>query len=119
MEIRTGIGYDIHRLVRARKLILGGVEIPYKKGLLGHSDADVLMHAITDGYVVNNIDTIIIAEEPKLSAFKKIIQSSIARTLKICPDKVAIKAKTNEGLGELGKKKAIACFACVTLSRRE
>lgn len=160
MEIRTGIGYDIHRLIKGRKLILGGVEVPYKKGLLGHSDADALLHAITDallgacslgdigelfpdsdptyknadsaellkkvreiiiekGYVINNIDTIIIAEEPKLCAFKKNIQASIAQALKIDKDSVGIKAKTNEGLGELGKKKAIACFACATLSRRE
>jgi 2-C-methyl-D-erythritol 2,4-cyclodiphosphate synthase len=160
MEIRTGIGYDIHRLVKGRKLILGGIAIPYKKGLLGHSDADVLLHAITDavlgacacpdigelfpdsdpaykdadsrkllekaveivgrkGFNVSNIDTIIIAEEPKLSVFKVDIQNSTANALKIDKGSVGIKAKTNEGLGEFGKKKAICCFACATLSRRE
>ena len=160
MEIRTGIGYDIHCLVKGRKLILGGVEIPFKSGLSGHSDADVLVHAIIDallgacacgdigelfpdsdpayknadsrkllvkvneivsgkGYIINNIDTIIIAEEPRLSPYKQIIRDSIAQTLDISKDLVAVKAKTNEGLGELGKKKAICCFASVTLSRRK
>lgn len=153
---RTGIGYDIHRFVDGRKLFLGGVEIPYIKGLLGHSDADVLLHAVCDallgaigagdvgehfpdtdpkyagissvellkqvvkqvkaaGYRIGNIDTIVIAEEPKLAPFKKKIQGSIAGLLGIEEGCVNVKAKTNEGLDEVGSKNAIASFATVTV----
>lgn len=156
MEYRIGIGYDIHRLVEGRKLFIGGVEIPYIKGLLGHSDGDVLLHAICDAllgaiaegdigehfpdtdpkyhnissvellkkvddlikkknFVINNIDTIVIAQEPKLLPFKKPIQQEIAQVLKIQPDCINIKAKTNEGFGEIGKKEAIACYAVVII----
>ena len=156
MDYRIGIGYDIHRLVEGRKLFLGGVEIPYIKGLLGHSDGDALLHAICDAllgavaqgdigqhfpdsdpkyqgisstellktvadlikdkdFLINNVDTVIIAQEPVLSPFKKQIQESIAQILKINKSCVNIKAKTNEGLGEIGKKEAIACWAAVTL----
>jgi len=157
---RTGIGYDIHRLVEGRKLFIGGVDIPYIKGLLGHSDADALLHAICDAllgaagladigehfpdsdpkyhnissiellktvvglleekkFLITNIDTVIIAQEPVLSPFKKQIQENIAQVLKIKEDSVNIKAKTNEGLGEIGQKQAIACYAIATLSREE
>ncbi|MFH1199003.1 MAG: 2-C-methyl-D-erythritol 2,4-cyclodiphosphate synthase [Candidatus Omnitrophota bacterium] len=153
---KTGIGYDIHRLVEGRTLFLGGVEIPYVKGLLGHSDADVLIHAICDamlgaagesdigekfpdtdpkyenirstellkmivhlleqrGWRINNIDAIIIAEEPKLMPFKKQISSNLAKIMHINEELVSIKGKTNEGLGEIGQKQAIASFAVVTL----
>ncbi|MCX5706266.1 MAG: 2-C-methyl-D-erythritol 2,4-cyclodiphosphate synthase [Candidatus Omnitrophica bacterium] len=159
MESRIGLGYDIHRLQEGRKLYLGGVEIPYIKGLLGHSDADVLIHALCDallgaigegdigeqfpdtdpkyhniassnlleivlgwvrkkGFQVINVDTIVIAQEPALSPFKKHIQENLARILKIEKDCVSVKAKTNEGLGELGRKEAIACYA-VTLIKKE
>ncbi|MFZ2938680.1 MAG: 2-C-methyl-D-erythritol 2,4-cyclodiphosphate synthase, partial [Candidatus Omnitrophota bacterium] len=152
MKYKLGIGYDIHRLVEGRKLIIGGVEIPYQKGLLGHSDADVLLHAICDALLgaaserdigelfpdsdpkynnissmelfkivvdlirksnfrVNNIDAVIILEEPKISPFKKRIQENIAGVLKIREDSVNLKAKTNEGLGEIGAKEAISCYA--------
>lgn len=152
MKYRIGIGYDIHRLVEGRKLILGGVEIPYPLGLSGHSDADVLLHAVCDalfgalgcgdigehfpdieaayhnissaellkktavlagakGYEISNLDTVIITEEPKLLPFKEQIQANIAKILKLKEDCVNIKAKTNEGLGEIGKKEAIACYA--------
>jgi len=157
---RTGIGYDIHRLVEGRKLFIGGVDIPYIKGLLGHSDADALLHAICDAllgaagladigehfpdsdpkyhnissiellktvvglleekkFLITNIDTVIIAQEPVLSPFKKQIQENIAQVLKIKEDSVNVKAKTNEGLGEIGQKQAIACYAIATLSREE
>ena len=157
MEYRTGIGYDIHRLVEGRRLFLGGIEIPYIKGLLGHSDGDVLLHAISDaflgalaegdtgmlfpdtdpkyqgidsavllknvvdlinkkGFKINNVDTVIIAQEPVLSPFKKSIQKRIASILAIDEDRVGIKAKTNEGLGEIGRKEAIAAYAIVNLS---
>jgi len=160
MNYRIGIGYDIHRLVEDRKLFIGGIEIPYIKGLLGHSDGDALIHAICDallgamaegdigehfpdtdpkyhnissiellkivagltknkGFVINNVDTIVIAQEPVLSPFKKQMQRSIAQILQINEDGVNIKAKTNEGLGEIGQKEAIACYAVVTLKSEE
>ncbi|MBU1998228.1 MAG: 2-C-methyl-D-erythritol 2,4-cyclodiphosphate synthase [Candidatus Omnitrophota bacterium] len=150
--IRIGIGYDIHRLVKGRKLILGGVAIPYSKGLSGHSDADALIHAICDALLgaaalgdigehfpdtdkryegissvklltrvlallkkrklsINNIDCIIIAQEPKLILYKNQIRSNISRLLGIKESCLNVKAKTNEGLGELGKQKAIAVYA--------
>lgn len=155
---KIGIGYDIHRLVEGRKLFIGGVEIPYLKGLLGHSDGDVLLHAVSDallgalsagdigehfpdsepqyqgiassellkkvyalvkvrGYTINNIDTVVIAQEPVLSPFKKQIQERIAQILKMENSAVSVKAKTNEGLGEIGKKEAIAGYAVVIITR--
>lgn len=155
---RIGIGYDIHRLVEGRKLFLGGIEIPYARGLSGHSDADALVHAICDallgaggagdigehfpdtdpayrgipslellkktagliknkGFTVDNIDTVIIAEEPKLLVFKKQMQESLARALEIEAGRVNIKAKTNEGLGEIGRKEAIAAYAVAIIGR--
>jgi len=152
MGYRIGIGYDIHRLVSGRKLFIGGIEIPYIRGLLGHSDADVLLHAICDAllgaigekdigqcfpdtdpkyqdissrellqavdrliknknYLINNIDTVVIAEEPILMPFKKQMQQAIAGILNIKEDNINIKAKTNEGLGDIGSKEAIAAYA--------
>jgi 2-C-methyl-D-erythritol 2,4-cyclodiphosphate synthase len=152
MVYRIGIGYDIHRLVEGRKLFLGGVEIPYVKGLLGHSDADALLHAVCDallgaagepdigenfpdtdpayhnvsslellkkvgalikdkGFTIANIDTVVLAQEPALSPFKKQMRQKIAATLKIKEDCFNIKAKTNEGLGSVGQGEAIACYA--------
>lgn len=156
MPHRIGIGYDIHRLVEGRKLFIGGIEIPYIKGLLGHSDGDVLIHAICDallgaagggdigehfpdtdpkyqgiasaellkktadlikhrGFSIDNIDIVVIAEEPKLLVFKSQIQQSLAHILKMEAGQVNIKAKTNEGLGEIGNKEAIAVFAVAML----
>lgn len=156
MQYRIGIGYDIHRLVEGRKLFLGGIEIPYIKGLLGYSDGDVLLHAICDallgaagegdigelfpntdpkyrnissaellnmvsellekkGFTLNYLDTVIIAEEPKLSPFKKQMRGEIARILKVKVDNVNIKAKTNEGTDAIGKKEAMAAYAVVQL----
>jgi len=160
MDYRVGIGYDIHRLVYRRKFILGGIEIPYKKGLLGHSDGDVLLHAVGDallgginkadlgehfpdnhprykdiasskllleikkwvkkeGFRIVNLDTVIIAQEPKLSAFKDKIRKGIACLLGIPYNRINIKAKTNEGLDALGRKQAIACWAVVLLKRKD
>jgi len=157
MEYRTGIGYDIHRLAEGRKLFLGGIEIPYVKGLLGHSDGDTLLHAIADallgavaegdigehfpdtdpkyrgidsvillknvldivsrkGYRINNVDTVVVAQEPALGPFKSAIRKRIAAILGISENAVGIKAKTNEELGELGRKEAIAAYAVVSLS---
>ncbi|MDD5355919.1 MAG: 2-C-methyl-D-erythritol 2,4-cyclodiphosphate synthase [Candidatus Omnitrophica bacterium] len=156
MEHRTGIGYDLHRLTSGRKLFLGWVEIPYIHGLLGHSDADVLLHAICDAllgaigqgdigelfpdtdprydgissrellkivyelvakknFSIVNVDTVVVAEEPKLFPFKKQMRQAIAGILNIKEDSVNIKAKTNEGIGEVGDKLAIAAYAIVTV----
>lgn len=156
-HFRVGIGYDIHRLVEGRPLFIGGVEIPYIKGLLGHSDADALTHALCDallgaigagdigehfpdtdpkyqnvysiellkevmllvkdrGYRINNVDATVIAQEPALSSFKARIREKISAVLQIDSQLVSIKAKTNEGLGEIGKKDAIASIVTVSLT---
>ena len=156
--MRIGLGYDIHSLALERKLFIGGIEIPYIKGLMGHSDADVLIHAICDAllgaisegdigehfpdtdpkyqgisstellklvlrlvnkkkYSIANIDAVIIAQEPGMAPFKKRIQENLAKILEIETDVVSIKAKTNEGMGEVGRKEAIACYAVALLKR--
>ncbi|MCM8760696.1 MAG: 2-C-methyl-D-erythritol 2,4-cyclodiphosphate synthase [Candidatus Omnitrophica bacterium] len=157
--MRTGIGYDIHRLVEERKLILAGVEIPFFKGLLGYSDGDVVLHAISDAilgglslgdigqhfpnddpaykdidskeilkkvaalaaakkFAVTNVDTIILAEEPKIYPFRDKMVEAVAAILDISKDKVNIKATTNEGVGSLGKGEAIAAYAVVSLEEK-
>jgi len=158
--MRMGIGFDLHELVENRPLILGGVEIPYAKGLDGHSDADVLSHAICDallgacgdgdmgehfpdsdiaykdisslellkrvlervtgkGFQIENVDTIIIAEEPKLSPFKESIRKKLALTLCLSEERVNVKAKSAEGLGLLGRSEGIASYAVVSLTFRK
>lgn len=158
-NMKIGIGYDIHRLVEGRQLYIGGVNIPYFKGLLGHSDADVLLHSICDALLgamneadigehfpdtdprfhdiassellkevsklikekdllINNIDTVIIAQEPIISAFKQQIRKNIAAVLGIGEDLINIKAKTNEGLGEIGRREAIACWTVALLTQK-
>ena len=153
---RIGIGYDIHRLAEGRKLVLGGVEIPFEKGLLGHSDSDVLIHAICDallgaaalgdigthfpdndprwagassvdflarvveliaarGYQVGNVDAIVLAERPKLKPYVQAIREHLASTLQIDVDRVSVKAKTNEGLGSVGRGEALAAQAIALL----
>lgn len=157
---RVGNGYDVHRLVEGRKLILGGVFIPYEKGLLGHSDADVLVHAIMDallgacgesdigkhfpdndsaykgisslvllgkvkeiiclkGYAVGNIDSIIVAERPKLAPHIEVMKTKIAEVLELDKDCIGIKATTTEGLGFAGKGEGIAAYAVANLFRKE
>ena len=154
---RTGFGYDSHRLVPDRKLILGGVEIPFHKGLLGHSDADVLLHAICDallgaagagdigrhfpdtnpeykdisslillervkkliatkGFSIVNIDATVVMEAPKLAPHADKMVANIAGVLKIAKDHVNIKAKTNEGMGFVGRSEGVAVFAVAALS---
>jgi 2-C-methyl-D-erythritol 2,4-cyclodiphosphate synthase len=154
--MRVGIGYDIHRLVDGRKLFLGGVEIPYVKGLLGHSDGDVVMHAIADAmlgalalgdigqhfpntdpqyegissvelvrkalklvkeknFVVNNVDAMILAEEPKIYPFRDKMVEVLSAVLEITKDRVSIKATTSEGVGPIGKGEAISAYAVVTM----
>jgi 2-C-methyl-D-erythritol 2,4-cyclodiphosphate synthase len=156
MNIRIGNGYDLHRLVSDRKLSLGGVEIPYEKGLLGHSDADVLTHAIMDamlgalalgdighyfpptdpkwagadsimllqqvqeligaqGWRVNNLDSMVIAEAPKLKPHIKAMRDRLAQAMNLPIDCVSVKATTNEGMDAIGQKEAIAVHAVVLL----
>jgi len=153
---RVGIGFDVHRLVRGRPLMLGGLQIESPLGLEGHSDGDVLLHAVTDamlgacgesdigdffpandpkwkgaasetflakalakvhkaGLVLNNVDTILIAERPHLGAWKEAIRSNLAGLLGLGIDRVCVKAKTNEGLGPVGEGKAIEAHAVVLL----
>ena len=154
--MRVGIGYDVHRLVLNRKLILGGVEIPYHLGLLGHSDADVLTHAIIDailgaaalgdigthfpdtnaryegmdsliflrdiiakvqlrGYQIENIDSTVIAQRPKLAPYISEIRTKLAETLGIAVAQVNVKATTAEELGVVGEGKAIVAHAIACL----
>jgi 2-C-methyl-D-erythritol 2,4-cyclodiphosphate synthase len=158
-EYRTGIGTDIHRIVEGRKLMLGGVEVPYPSGLLGHSDGDVAIHAVIDAIIgaagmgdigtffpdtdeqwrdadskelliiikdqlndknweVVNIDLIIHAEQPKLGTYKGQMKRAIAGLLGIDFAAVNVKAKTNEGLGEIGAGLAMAATASVLLRKR-
>lgn len=158
MSYRSGIGYDIHKFSENRKLILGGILIPHPVGLLGHSDADVLSHAIADallgaaslrdighhfsdtdpshkdkdsqiflkfvhelitekGYRIVNIDSTIIAEEPKLAKYIDKMIAKLAETLDLKADQVNVKATTNEGLGSLGEKQGIAAFATCSLQK--
>ncbi len=156
---KTGLGYDIHRLVKGRRLFLGGVEIPHPKGLDGHSDADVVVHAICDallgalgkgdigehfpntdpkykgisslillekvkaivereGFAIGNIDTMILAEEPNLKAYKLKMKATISKTLQIDSHGVNIKATTQEGIGFGSTHEAIAAYAVVLLVAR-
>lgn len=149
---RVGIGYDYHRLVENRKLIIGGVEIPYHKGLLGHSDADVLLHAICDAllgaaalgdigmhfpnsnpefqdapsrvflqrvremlsrarYQIVNIDSVILAERPRLSPFFPRMVETISGTLNLAPDRVCVKATTTEGMDDIGRGEGMSARA--------
>ena len=156
MKIRVGQGYDVHQLVSGRPLILGGVTIAHDKGLLGHSDADALLHAITDallgaaalgdighhfpdtatefkgadsrvllraayasvqaqGWQVVNVDTTIIAQQPKLKSHLLGMRENIAADLGLTVNEVNIKGKTNEKLGYLGREEGIEAQAVVLL----
>jgi len=155
--MRTGFGYDSHRLVEGRRLIIGGVEIPFDKGLIGHSDADVLCHAITDaiigalgmgdigthfpdtdpkwkdavsiellkyiveltrmnGYSISWIDTTIIAEKPRLSPYIDQMKEALSMT-GLSTGAINIKAKTNEGMGPIGRGEGIAAYAVCLLEK--
>jgi 2-C-methyl-D-erythritol 2,4-cyclodiphosphate synthase len=157
MALRIGNGYDIHRLVEGRPLILGGVHIPHTSGLNGHSDADALTHAIMDamlgalslgdiglyfppgdpqwagadslkllaqvntmiqerGWIVNNIDSVIVAEQPKLKPHIEAMRSSLAKVLAIAPEQVGVKATTNEKMGPTGRQEGIAVYAVTLLT---
>ncbi len=149
--LKVGMGYDVHRLARGRKLFLGGVEIPHDKGLVGHSDGDVLVHAVIDaifgacnlgdigthfpdtdpryegvsggdllaetrGIVerrgrIEHIDSTVVAEAPRLADHIPAMKESIADALGIRPEDVSIKAKTAEGIGEVGRGEAVEAYA--------
>ncbi len=156
MNIRIGNGYDIHQLVAGRPLILAGVNIPHSKGLLGHSDADVLVHATMDamlgalglgdighyfppsdskwkgadsmvlleqvaeiivsqGWQIGNIDSTVVAENPKLKPHLKPMRFNLAKTLKIEENQISIKATTNEKLGPVGREEGICAYVVVLL----
>ena len=156
MIMRIGIGYDVHQLVPDRKLWLGGVEIPHTLGLLGHSDADVLIHAICDailgaaalgdigkhfpdndpnyknidskillkkcgeliaekGYRIGNIDSIVVAQKPKIGPYIPMMRQTLAEVLGIEADQVSVKATTTEHLGFEGREEGISAQAVVLL----
>ena len=154
--MRFGIGYDVHPFEEGRKLVLAGIEIPYEKGLSGHSDADVLSHAICDamlgaagqedigvhfpdndekyknisslilikkvkeivekkGFIINNIDTVIITQEPRLADYRARMRENLANALDIPQSRLNIKATTPERLGSFGRGEGMAVYAIVSL----
>ena len=156
MTMRIGHGYDVHRLVEGRKLILGGVEVPHTLGLLGHSDADVLTHAVMDallgaaglgdigrhfpdsdpayagadslalldrvvsllrarGWRAVNVDATILAQRPKLAPYIPRMRANLARVMGVSPDRVNVKATTEEGLGFTGSGEGMAAHAVALL----
>lgn len=158
MNIRIGNGYDIHQLSAGRRLILGGVEIAHDRGLLGHSDADVLTHAIMDamlgalslgdigyyfppsdpqwkgadslvllskvnqlirdrGWQIGNIDSVVVAERPKLKPHISAMRDRLATVLQIEPNQIGIKATTNEKLGPEGREEGICAYAVALLCK--
>ncbi len=155
---RIGFGYDAHRLVEGRALVLGGVSVPHSRGLLGHSDADVLTHAVIDailgalcrgdigqhfpdsdpaykdanslsllrnvmdwvneeGYSVNNVDSTLVAEKPRLAPHLPVMREKLSSILGVQPRQVSIKAKTSEKMGFCGREEGIEAFAIVSLTR--
>lgn len=157
-EFSSGIGYDLHRLVEKRKLMIGGIEIPFEKGTLGHSDGDVLAHAICDALLgaasmgdigthfpdsdpkwrgvsglvflrqvrqylerknwkIHHIDAVVILERPKLGPHFPAMREALAKALGMAPEQINLKAKTNEGLGEIGRGEAIAAHTIATIGR--
>ncbi len=156
-HMRVGIGYDVHRLVEGRDFVMGGVKIPYEKGLLGHSDADVLLHAVMDallgaaamgdigkhfpdtdqaykgissltllekvgelltkeGFLIENIDAVIIAQAPKMRPYIDAMRENIAETLGLDAAHVNVKATTEEGLGFTGTGEGISAQAVCLLT---
>lgn len=152
MRNRIGLGYDIHRLAAGRPLYLGGVEIPSRFGLVGHSDGDALIHALIDALLgaagdqdigrlfpdtspeyrgvrstellrrvmarlkkkrlrVENVDVVVVAEAPRLAPYADRIKETLGGILRLPAGRIGIQAKTNEGLGDVGRRKAVACWA--------
>lgn len=157
--MRIGLGYDVHKLVEGRPLIIGGVNVPHEKGLLGHSDADVLIHAIMDGmlgalalgdigkhfpdtdekykgansmklleyvnhlinekgYEINNIDSIIVAQSPKMAPYIEQMRRNIATVLNTDINNISVKATTEEGLGFTGEKQGISSQSICLLNKK-
>ncbi len=157
--MRIGHGYDVHKLVEGRKLIVGGVKIPFELGLLGHSDADVLLHAISDailgaaalgdiggmfpdtdekwkgadslvlleavvkrvkdeGFVIENIDSTLIAQQPKMKPHILSMRENIAKACGVDVSQVSVKATTEEQLGFTGRKEGISAHAVVLLNNK-
>jgi 2-C-methyl-D-erythritol 2,4-cyclodiphosphate synthase len=153
---RSGIGYDLHRLAEGRKLMIGGVEIPFDKGSVGHSDGDVLCHALCDALLgaaslgdigthfpdtdpkwkgvssllflehtrkllaerhmrITHIDAVIICERPKLGPHFPAMRAALAKSLDVAPEQLNLKAKTNEGVGGIGRSEALAAYVIATL----
>jgi 2-C-methyl-D-erythritol 2,4-cyclodiphosphate synthase len=153
---RSGIGYDLHRLAEGRKLMIGGVDVPFDKGSVGHSDGDVLAHALCDALLgaaglgdigthfpdtdpkwkgassllflehtrkllderrlrIVHLDAIVICERPKLGPHFPAMRAALAKSLGIAPEQINLKAKTNEGTGEIGRGEAIAAHTIATL----
>ena len=153
---RSGIGYDLHRLEAGRKLVLGGIEVPFDKGPLGHSDGDVLSHALCDALLgaaglgdigthfpdtdpkwkgassllflehtrkllderrlrISHLDAVVICERPKLGPHFPAMRAALAKSLGIAPEQINLKAKTNEGVGEIGRGEALAAHVIATL----
>jgi len=157
--LRIGLGRDLHRLVKKRRFLLGGIELPAKRGELGHSDGDVLAHAVCDallgaislgdigalfppsdkawknadsmtllrsvfgmvkqdGWTLVNLDCVVSCEEPKILPFRDRIRESLARALEISIDQVFVKGKTGEGLGAVGKGRAVEAIAVCLLEKK-
>ena len=156
MTTRSGIGYDLHRLAEGRKLMIGGIGVPFDKGSVGHSDGDVLAHALCDALLgaaglgdigthfpdtdpkwkgassllflehtrkllderhlrIGHLDAIVICERPKLGPHFPAMRAALAKSLGIAPEQINLKAKTNEGTGEIGRGEAIAAHTIATL----
>lgn len=156
MTIRSGIGYDLHRLTPGRPLIIGGIEVPFDKGPDGHSDGDVLAHALCDALfgaaglgdigthfpdtdpkwkgansllflghakklleeknlIIEHVDAVVILEKPKLGPHFPKMREALAKALHVAPEKIHLKAKTNEGVDAVGRGEAIACYVVATL----
>ncbi|MGF1679087.1 MAG: 2-C-methyl-D-erythritol 2,4-cyclodiphosphate synthase [Candidatus Methylacidiphilales bacterium] len=158
--IRVGIGYDVHQFAEGRRMVLGGVEIPHHRGLSGHSDADVLIHAMADALLgalglpdighfypntdvrwkdvpstvflhdiaekisaarmcIGNLDSTVIAEEPKVLPHLAAMKKAVAEALHINPEQVGIKATTNETMGFIGRREGVAAMAVACLHKVE
>ncbi|MEG1555428.1 MAG: 2-C-methyl-D-erythritol 2,4-cyclodiphosphate synthase [Bacteroidales bacterium] len=158
MDVRIGFGYDSHQLIGGRDLVIGGVKIPHSKGMLAHSDGDVLIHALCDallgaaalkdigthfpdtdnqyqnidskillfetmsliqreGWHVNNADTTVVIETPKIAPYIDKVVANLSSLLQISSTALSIKAKTNEKLGFVGREEGVAAYAVVTLVR--
>ena len=158
MKLKTGIGYDVHELVEGKELTIGGIKIPHKKGSLGHSDGDVLIHAICDallgaanlrdigyhfpdtsaeykgidskillkdvmimvrekGFEINNVDSIVILEKPKIKDYIPQMKKKLASCLQISEEDVSVKATTSEKMGFTGREEGVAAFANVLIMK--